>query len=89
MKRLLRKTRSRIEALRARVLLLLHEGHGPSATANIAGCARATVYRTIYRFEDMGEDSLLDQRQCREPIKVSAAIERLRLVGEVHRGHSE
>ena len=82
MKRLLQKTRSRIEALRARVLLLLHEGHAPSTAATIAGCARATVYRTIYRFEDLGEDGLLDQRQCREPIKVSVAIERA-LVGYI------
>jgi transposase len=84
MKRLLQKTRSRIEALRARVLLLLHEGLEPSTAATIAGCARATVYRTIYRFEDLGEDGLLDQRRCREPIKVSAAIERT-LVGYIDR----
>jgi transposase len=47
MKRLLQKTRSRIEALRARTLLLLHGGHEPSEVAVLAGCARATVYRTV------------------------------------------
>jgi len=82
MKRLLLKTRSRIEALRARVLLLLHEGVVPGVVAEMAGCARATVYRTLYRFEDLGEDSLLDQRQQRAPSKVTAEVER-RLVSYI------
>lgn len=82
MTRLLRKTRSRIEALRARVLLLLHEGVVPGVVAEMAGCARATVYRTLYRFEDLGEDSLLDQRQQRPPSKVTAEVEQ-RLVGYI------
>jgi hypothetical protein len=30
------------------------------------------VYRTIYRFEDLGEDGLLDRRAHREPNKVTA-----------------
>jgi len=81
MLRLLRKTRSRIEALRARVLLLLDEGVVPGVVADMAGCARATVYRTLYRFEDLGEDALLDQR-VRAPIKVTAEIEE-RLVGYI------
>jgi transposase len=80
--RLLRKTRSRIEALRARILLLLHEGLVPSVVAEMAGCARATVYRTLYRFEDLGEDSLLDQRQHRPPRKVTSQVEQ-RLVGYI------
>ena len=75
MKRLLHKTPSRIEALRARVLLLLHGGLDPSEVATIAGCARATVYRTVYRFEDLGEDGLLDRRSCRPPSKVTAEVE--------------
>jgi len=73
--RLLRKTRSCIEALRARVLLLLHEGVVPGVVAEVAGCARATVYRTLYRFEDLGEDALLDQRQQRPPRKITAEVE--------------
>ena len=75
MKRLLQKTRSRIEALRARILLLLHGGHEPSEVAVLVGCARATVYRTVYRFEDLGEDGLLDQRAHRAPKKVTADVE--------------
>ncbi len=82
MKRLLHKTRSRIEALRARILLLLHEGVVPGVVADVAGCARATVYRTLYRFEDLGEDSLLDQRQQRAPSKVTAEVVE-RLVGYI------
>ncbi len=82
MMRLLRKTRSRIEALRARVLLLLWEGLIPSVVAETVGCARATVYRTLYRFEDLGEDALLDQRQDRPPSKVTSEVERT-LVGYI------
>ena len=82
MMRLLKKTRSRIEALRARVLLLLHEGLVPGAVAEMVGCARATVYRTLYRFEDLGEDALLDQRQQRPPSKVTTEVERT-LVGYI------
>lgn len=73
--RLLRKTRSRIEALRARVLLLLDEGVVPGVVAEMAGCARATVYRTLYRFEDLGEEALVDQRQLRPRSKVTADVE--------------
>ena len=40
----------------------------------------ATVYRTVYRFEDLGEDALIDRRSQRDPRKVSAEVER-RLVG--------
>jgi transposase len=75
-KRRLRKTRCRIEALRCRILLLLQEGCPASAVAEIAGCVRATVYRTVYRFEDLGEDGLRDQRTWREPAKVTRDIER-------------
>lgn len=82
MTRLLRKTRSRIEALRARVLLLLDQGVVPGVVAEMVGCARATVYRTLYRFEDLGEDGLLDQRQVRPPSKVTAEVEE-RLVGYI------
>jgi hypothetical protein len=37
-------------------------GQKPSEGTTVAGCARATVYRTVYRFEDLGEDRLLDRR---------------------------
>ena len=82
MKRLLQKTCSRIEALRARILLLLHGGHEPSKVAVLAGYARATVYRTVYRFEDLGEDGLLDRRAHRAPKKVTADVE-AKLVGYI------
>lgn len=72
----LRKTKSRIEALRCRILLLLHEGHGTGEVAKIVGVVRATVYRTVYRFEDLGEDSIRDQRTVRGPEKVTEAIAR-------------
>jgi transposase len=75
MKMILRKTKSRIEALRARVLLLVHEGYPASEVAARVGCVRATVYRTMYRFEELGEAALHDQRGCREPVKVTAQVE--------------
>ena len=75
MHKLLRKTKSRIEALRARILLLLHERHAASEVAERADCVRATVYRTVYRFEELGEESLHDQRSCREPEKATLEVE--------------
>jgi len=80
MQRTLRKTKSRIEALRARTMLLLHEGYGVSEVCERVGCVRATVYRTVYRFEELGEDGLYDQRARREPVKVTLEIEE-RLLG--------
>jgi len=58
-----------------RVLLLVDESLPAAAVAVFADCVRATVYRTIYRFEDLGEDGLLDQRQRRPPRKVTADVE--------------
>lgn len=78
--RVYRKTPSRIEAVRCRVLLLLHQGHGASEVAQQVDCVRATVYRTVYRFEALGEGALQDQRRCREPVKVTAQVE-ARLLG--------
>ncbi len=65
----LRKTNNRIEAVRCRVLLLLHQGWAVSIMAVVVGCARATVYRTLYRFEDWGEVGLQDLRPQRAPTK--------------------
>lgn len=75
-----RKTRCRIEALRARVMLLLHEGYAVSEIATMCDCVRATVYRTLYRFRTLGEQALEDQRAYREPTKVTPAMEE-RLLG--------
>ena len=55
-----RKTRDKIEARRCQILLLMHDRHSAgdiSARVRCAG-ARATVYRTLYRFEELGEAGL-------------------------------
>ena len=65
MQKVLRKLKSRNEALRARVLLLLHEGCTASEVVVRVGCVWATVYRTMYRCEELGEAALYDQRGCR------------------------
>ena len=70
----LRKTQSRIEALRCRVLLLLHDGNGASEVATLVGCVRASVYRTVYRYEELGEDSIFDQRARVEATKMTAPM---------------
>ena len=75
MQKMYRKTKSRIEALRCRVLLLLHDGRSASEVVELAGCVRATVYRTVYRFEDLGEAGLHDRCQFREPTKVTPEVE--------------
>ena len=72
---ILRKSRSRIEALRARILLLVHEARPVTDIAERAGCVRATIYRTVYRFRELGEASVHDQRGCREPLKATAQVE--------------
>jgi len=70
----LRKTNNRIEAVRCRVLLLLHEGWAASIIAAVVGCARATVYRTLYRFEEWGEAGVRDLRPQRPPTKVTSEV---------------
>lgn len=72
--RRLAKTRCRIEALRSRIVLLLAEGSPVSEVARIVGCARATVYYTLYRFEDAGEDGLVDRRRLPEARKVTPEV---------------
>lgn len=69
-----RKSRDRIETLRCRILLLLNSGESPSEIHRKMGCARATVYRTLYRFENLGEMSLSDLRFISEPRKVTPDI---------------
>ena len=56
-------------------MLLLHEGYPVSEVASRVGCVRATVYRTVYRFEELGENSLRDQRSRREPTKLTPEVE--------------
>lgn len=71
----LRKTASRIEAMRCRVLLLLHQGRAAAEVAAFVDCARATVYRTVYRYEELGEASIADQRTRREAEKMTAELQ--------------
>jgi transposase len=59
--------------------LLLDGGQEPSEVAAIAGCARDTVYSTLYRYEDLGEEALFDRRQARSPSKVTQEVERRRV----------
>lgn len=60
--KMMAKTRSRVEAQRCRIVLLLAEGSTPSQVREKVGCVRSTVYTTLYRFEDEGFEGLLDKR---------------------------
>lgn len=66
-----RKTRDQIEAMRCRILLLCASGHSVKIITQLVGCARATVYRTLYRFNDLGETGISDLRLQPEPRKVT------------------
>lgn len=84
MEKRLKKPTCRIEALRCRILLLLNQGLRVSEVAHLSGCVRATVYRTLYRFESLGHDALRDQRSPREPAKATAEVEKSLLSGLEH-----
>ena len=56
-------------------MLLLHEDMPVAEVSRMVGCVRATVYRTVYRYEGLGEESIRDQRRLREPSKISADVE--------------
>jgi transposase len=71
---MMRKTRSRIEAQRCRILLLLAQGESADAVHRQVGCVRSTVYMTLYRFEDAGIDGLRDQRLCMAPRKATREV---------------
>ncbi len=58
----MRRTASRVEAQRCRIILLLAEGRRVREVHELVGCVRCTVYTTLYRFEDMGMDGLTDRR---------------------------
>ena len=72
--RRIRKTRDHIEATRCRILLLLDAGHSVKTVVERIECARATVYRTVYRFEELGEAGLIDQRFHPEARKVTPEL---------------
>lgn len=73
---MMRRTRSRIEAVRCRIVLLLDRDDSVVEIESKVGCARATVYRTFYRFEDVGMDGLIDGRSCRPAPKATAEVRR-------------
>lgn len=73
--RITRKSRCVLEVRRARILLLRHEDVSAAEIVHMIGCARATVYRTVYRYEDLGVGSVRDQRCQREPSKVTPEVE--------------
>ena len=56
--RVTRKSRCALEVQRARIMLLLHEAVPVAEVARMVGCVRATVYRTVYRYEELGEESI-------------------------------
>jgi len=74
------ETRSRIEAQRCRIVLLLADGVRPAEIHRMAGCVRSTIYVTLYRFEEQGLEGLRDQRLHREPRKATAEV-REKLLG--------
>jgi putative transposase len=71
-----KKSKDKIEVLRCRILLLLHRKMKVFHISNFLGCVRATVYRTLYRFQEMGEFGLVDQRTFGEPSKVTPSIKK-------------
>ena len=72
--KMMRATKSRIEAQRCRMVWLLGHGESPSQAQAKVGCVRSTVYTTLYRFEDEGLEGLRDKRLCREPRKATAPV---------------
>lgn len=69
-----RKTSSRVEARRCRMILLLADGRTVREVCDTVDCVRSTVYRTLYQFEDHGLDGLRDQRSRREPTKATREV---------------
>jgi transposase len=74
LEKMMRATKSRIEAERCRIILLLAQGDSPGQVQSKAGCVRSTVYTTLYRFEEEGLDGLLDKRLHRPPRKATAEV---------------
>ena len=68
------RTKSRIEAQRCRIALLLAQGESPRAVQERIGCVRSTIYMTVYRMEDEGLDGLVDKRLRSRPRKATPEI---------------
>ncbi len=69
-----RKSRDTIEVTRCRILLLLDDGLSPSEVAQHLVCDRSLVYKTVYRFDEHGEDGLADRRLLSKPRKVTPEL---------------
>lgn len=69
-----RKSRDTIEVTRCRILLLLDNGLSPSEVSRHLECDRSLVYKTVYRFEEHGEDGLADRRLSPKPRKVTEEL---------------
>lgn len=69
-----KRTKSRVEAKRCRIMLLLDEVRSPTDVERMVGCARSTVYMTMHRFREHGVLGLSDQRRHRQPIKATVDI---------------
>lgn len=74
--RRLRKTSDKFEAMRCRILLLIDAGYPVRDISERVNCVRATVYRTLYRFEELGEEGLSDRRFYPEARKVTPDLMR-------------
>lgn len=70
LQRIVARSRDHLLVQRARILLLVWELRLVCLVVERAGCARASVYRTVAAFRARGEDSLLDGRSLRPPQKV-------------------
>ena len=82
--KMMRETRSRVEAQRCRIILLLDAGEVPSKVCSIVGCVRSSVYTTLYRFEDEGMVAFVDKRLC-PPARKSTPAVREKLLGYLNR----
>jgi transposase len=74
---IVRRSRDHLLVQRARILLLLWELRLVCAVVERVGCARASVYRTLARFRAHGEESLVDARSQRAPLKLSPMVSTL------------
>jgi len=68
------ETKSRIEARRCRIILLLADGESVRSVEDKVGCVRSTVYQTQYRFADEGIEGLLDKRLQPGPRKATRRV---------------
>ena len=75
----LKTTRATNErAIRARILLALHDGYNPTKMAQVQNVSRKTVYKWIHRYEASGIEGLDDEpRPGRPSVLTPETIERV------------